>query len=143
MDPRSYCQYLYFNTYTSIHISLPMCKSPMSSDYMPTHQQFGSTSHESAASFMLASADRAVHANRGSAKARLRPKHETSILPHKVKMQYLHFRSHAKYILLSWKIPEVISRRSILFHNWRKYLLYQTYVHTTFKHESGLTRNRM
>ncbi len=38
-------------------------------------------------------------------------------LPYKVKTQYLHFRSHAKYFLLSWKIPEVISRRSILFHN--------------------------
>ncbi len=38
-------------------------------------------------------------------------------LPHKVKTQYLHFRSHAEYSLLSWKISEVISRRSILFHN--------------------------
>ncbi len=36
---------------------------------------------------------------------------------HKVKTQYLHFRSHAEYFLLSLKIPEVISRRSILFHN--------------------------
>ena len=38
-------------------------------------------------------------------------------LPHKVKMQYLHFRSHVEYFLLSWKNLEVISRRSILFHN--------------------------
>ena len=38
-------------------------------------------------------------------------------LPHKVKMQYLHFRSHSEYFLLSWKIPQVMSRRSILFHN--------------------------
>ena len=39
------------------------------------------------------------------------------ILSHKVKTQYLHIRSHAGYFLLSWKIPEVMSRRSILFHN--------------------------
>ena len=38
-------------------------------------------------------------------------------LPHKVKTQYLHFTSHARYFPLSWKIPEVISRQSILFHN--------------------------
>ncbi len=38
------------------------------------------------------------------------------LLPHKVKTQYLHFRSHAEYFLLSWKIPEVISRWSILFY---------------------------
>ncbi len=42
---------------------------------------------------------------------------QSAALPHKVKTQYLHFRSHAEYFLLSWKIPEVISRRSILFHN--------------------------
>ncbi len=53
-------------------------------------------------------------------------------LPHKVKMQYLHFRSHTDYFLLSWKIPEVISRRSVLFHNKRQYLPYQTYAHTPF-----------
>ncbi len=34
-------------------------------------------------------------------------------LSQKVKMQYLHFRSHAEYFPLSWKIPEVISRRPI------------------------------
>ena len=38
-------------------------------------------------------------------------------LPHKVKTRYLHFRSHAEHFLLSWKIPKVISRRPILFHN--------------------------
>ncbi len=38
-------------------------------------------------------------------------------LPHKVKTQYLHLRSHLKYFLLSWKIPEVICRWWILFHN--------------------------
>ncbi len=37
-------------------------------------------------------------------------------LPYKVKMQYLHFRSYVEYFLLSWKIPKVMSRRSILFH---------------------------
>ncbi len=31
-------------------------------------------------------------------------------LPHKIKMQYLHFRSQTEYFLLSGKIPEVISR---------------------------------
>ncbi len=41
----------------------------------------------------------------------------STFLPHKVKMQYLHFRSHAEYFLLSWKIPEVMSRRPILFNN--------------------------
>ncbi len=57
------------------------------------------------------------------------------------KTQYLLFRSQVEYFLLSWKIPEVISRPSILFHNQRKYLLYQTYVHTSFLYESELTRN--
>ncbi len=40
-------------------------------------------------------------------------------LPHqvKVKTQYLHFRFHAIYFLLTWKNPEEISRRSMLFHN--------------------------
>ncbi len=38
-------------------------------------------------------------------------------LPPKVKMQYVHFRSHTEYFLLSWIIPEEISRRSMLFHN--------------------------
>ncbi len=33
-------------------------------------------------------------------------------LPHKVKTQYLHFRSHTEYFLLSW-----IRRQSILFQN--------------------------
>ena len=38
-------------------------------------------------------------------------------LPHKVKTQYLHFRSYAEYFILSWKILELMSKRSILFHN--------------------------
>ena len=40
-----------------------------------------------------------------------------NILPHKVKMQYVHFRSYTKYFLLPWKIREESSRRSLLFHN--------------------------
>ncbi len=44
-------------------------------------------------------------------------KHNYTILPHKVKTQYLHFRSHAEYFLLFCNIPEVMSRQSILFHN--------------------------
>ena len=50
-------------------------------------------------------------------------------LPHQVKTQYLHFKFHANYSLLPGKIPEEISTRSILFHNQRQYLPYQTYVH--------------
>ncbi len=65
---------------------------------------------------------------------------------HQVKRQYLHLRFHATYFLLPWKIPEEISccsRPSVLFHNLRQYLPYQTYVHTTFCHSSELTRNLM
>ncbi len=46
-----------------------------------------------------------------------RHQHFDASLPHKIKKQYLHFRSHGEYFLLSWNIPEVMSRRSILFHN--------------------------
>ena len=45
-------------------------------------------------------------------------------LPHKVKMQYVNFRSHTKYFLLSWKIPEEISRQSMLFHMITKGSIY-------------------
>ncbi len=38
-------------------------------------------------------------------------------LPPQVKTQYLYFRSHTEYFLLPWKIPEKISRRSVLFNN--------------------------
>ncbi len=38
-------------------------------------------------------------------------------LPHKVKMEYVHFRSHAEYFLLPWKIPVETSRQSMLFQN--------------------------
>ena len=41
----------------------------------------------------------------------------SAALPHEVKTQYVHFRSQAGYFLLSWKIPEEISRRSMLIHN--------------------------
>ncbi len=64
-------------------------------------------------------------------------------LPHKVKMQYLHFRSQAEYFLLSWKFlkwladyqSSSITKGSIYYikHN----------VHTTFKHGSWLTRQWM
>ena len=38
-------------------------------------------------------------------------------LPHTVKMQYVHFRSHTDYFVLPWKIPEEIGCQSVLFHN--------------------------
>ncbi len=40
-----------------------------------------------------------------------------TVLPHKVKTQYINFGLHEEYFLLSWKIPEVTSRWSIIFHN--------------------------
>ena len=40
---------------------------------------------------------------------------------------------------LSLKIPGQISRQSMLFINWRQYVLHQTYIHTTFYHGNGLT----
>ena len=40
-----------------------------------------------------------------------------SSLPLQVKTQYLHFRFHANWFLLPWKISEKISRRSMLFNN--------------------------
>ena len=55
-----------------------------------------------------------------------------SFLSRKVKTQYLHFRLHANYFLLPWKIPAEISRRPMLFNNERQYLPCQTYVDTTF-----------
>ncbi len=63
------------------------------------------------------------------------------LLLHKVKTQCVHFRLHANYFLFAWKILEEISRRSMLFNNWRLYLLYQTHIHTVFYHRSGLTCN--
>ncbi len=49
----------------------------------------------------------------------LRNENKTCIpcLFHQVKMQCMHFRFHAHYFLLPWKIPQEISRRSLLFHN--------------------------
>ena len=40
------------------------------------------------------------------------------------------FKISCSYFLLPWKIPEEISRRSMLFHNWRQFL--PPHVHTTF-----------
>ena len=51
------------------------------------------------------------------------------------------FKFNVNYFLRPWKIPEEISRRSILFHNWRQYLPYQAYMYEY--HISGLTRNWM
>ena len=61
------------------------------------------------------------------------------MLPHYVKMQYLHLRFYANYFLLPWKIPEEISRQ---FSSITKGSIYHMkHVHTTFYHSSGLTRN--
>ena len=40
----------------------------------------------------------------------------TPVLPHKVKMQYVHFKSHAEYLLFPWIILEEIGRQSMFFH---------------------------
>ena len=65
-----------------------------------------------------------------------------STLPKKVKTLYLHFRFHANYSPLPWKIPEeIISKLSMLFHGLTQYLPYQTHVHTSFCHSGGLTKN--
>ncbi len=45
-------------------------------------------------------------------------------------MQYVHFRSYVIYFLLPWKIPEEISRQSVLLRNEREYLLYETLLYT-------------
>ncbi len=44
-------------------------------------------------------------------------------LPHKVKMRYLHFRSHAEYFLCLGKFLKMISRWSILFHKGSIYYI--------------------
>ncbi len=64
------------------------------------------------------------------------------VLLYKVKTQYAHFRLHTNYFLFPWKIPQEISRRSMLINYWRQYLPHQTYVHTSFHRGSGLTWNR-
>ncbi len=74
---------------------------------------------------------------------RYRVCHILPFLPYKIKMQYMQFRLHVEYFLLPLKIPEEMSRRSMLFNNRREYLLYETYVHTTFYHGSGLAWNLM
>ena len=54
-------------------------------------------------------------------------------LPHKIEMQYVHIRLYANYYLFPWKIPEEISRQSMLFNNCGSiYHTKQTYVDTTF-----------
>ncbi len=58
-----------------------------------------------------------------------------------VKMQHLHFRIHAKYFLLPWKIPEEISRWAMLFYKGRIYHMKHIFVHTTFYCTCGLSRN--
>ena len=40
-----------------------------------------------------------------------------ALLPHKVKMQYVHFKLHTTYFLLPLMITEKISRWSMLFNN--------------------------
>ncbi len=56
--------------------------------------------------------------------------HETSLiaLPHKSKMKYVHFRLHANYFLLPWKIPEEISAQTTnaLIPKGCSYVPYQT-----------------
>ena len=49
------------------------------------------------------------------------------LLPHKIRMQYVHLRSQAEYFLLPWKTPEEISKSSqgsVQCYNLRQYLLY-------------------
>ncbi len=59
-------------------------------------------------------------------------------LTHQVKMQYLHFRFHAKYFLLPRKIPEQISRR------WCPFITKGSInVHSTFCYSCAFTRNLM
>ena len=43
--------------------------------------------------------------------------------------------------LLTFLVPAETSSRSILLHNWRRYILYQTCVDTTFWHGNGLKWN--
>ena len=38
----------------------------------------------------------------------------STVVPHKVKTRYVHFRSYAEHFLLPWKIPEEMSRQSML-----------------------------
>ncbi len=63
------------------------------------------------------------------------------ILPPQVKTQYLLFRSHAKYFLFPWKIPEKNSRRSMLCN--KAVSTISNVSHKTCYHSSGLTRHLM
>ena len=40
-------------------------------------------------------------------------------LPHKVKMEYVHFTLHINYFLLPYKFPEEISRQSVFFNIYK------------------------
>ena len=50
-------------------------------------------------------------------------------LPHKVKVQYMHFRSHTEYFLLPWKIPEEISRWLMFYHNYKGSIYYTKHMY--------------
>ena len=50
-------------------------------------------------------------------------------LPHKVKTQYVHFKSHAEYFLLPWKMSEEISRRSMLFNITKGSIYYSKHMY--------------
>ena len=55
-----------------------------------------------------------------------------TVLPHKVKRQYLHFRSHAEYFSLPWKIPEVIADDQSSSITKGSIYSIKHYVHTPF-----------
>ncbi len=63
-------------------------------------------------------------------------RHENTVCAFQITYNFLYFTFYH-----NWKIPEEICRR---FNNlqYRLYLQYQTHVHTTFYHVSGLTWNR-
>ena len=48
-----------------------------------------------------------------------------SILHHKVKMQYVHFRFHTNYFILPRKIPEEIRRQSVFFNNLKNSVIFK------------------
>ena len=56
--------------------------------------------------------------------------HHQDLWLHKVKSQYVHFRLHANYFLLPWKIHNEVIRQPKLFNNLRQYL--PSNIHTTF-----------
>ena len=54
------------------------------------------------------------------------------LCPHKVKMQYLHFRSHTSTFFYLGKFLKCLADDQSSSITKRQYLLYKTYVHTTF-----------